>query len=104
MEILQLDAEKIVVAPERVRKNFDKEKLQRLAASFKKLGQIQPGVCVRLEDGAFQLVAGERRLRACRIAGIPFLFILKEEANELMLLEIEIEENINREGLTWQEE
>jgi ParB/RepB/Spo0J family partition protein len=104
MEILQLDAEKIVVAADRVRKEFDKEKLQRLASSFKKLGQIQPGVCIRLEDGSFQLVAGERRLRACRIAGIPFLFILKEEASKLMLLEIEIEENVNREGLTWQEE
>jgi len=104
MEILQLDAEKIVVAADRVRKDFDKEKLQRLASSFRKLGQIQPGVCIRLEDGSFQLVAGERRLRACRIAGIPFLFILKDEASKLMLLEIEIEENVNREGLTWQEE
>lgn len=103
MEILQLDAEKIIVAAERVRKEFDKEKLQRLAASFKAVGQIQPGVCISVEGG-YQLVAGERRLRACRLAQIPFSFVLKEQASEVMLLEIELEENLNREGLTWQEE
>lgn len=104
MEVLKIDAEKIVVASDRVRKDFNKEKLQRLAASFKAVGQIQPGVCVELEPGKYQLVAGERRLRACRLAEIPFAFVLKAEADEVMLLEIELEENLNREGLSWQEE
>ena len=104
MEILQCNAEEIIVPSDRVRKEFNKEKLQRLAASYTRIGQLQPGVCVRDINGRFCLVAGERRLRACRIAKHPFHFVLKEEANEALLLEIELEENLNREDLAWQEE
>ena len=104
MEILQCNAEEIVVPSDRVRKEFNKEKLQRLAASYTRIGQLQPGVCVRDINGRFCLVAGERRLRACRIAKHPFHFVLREEADEALLLEIELEENLNREGLAWQEE
>lgn len=103
-QIYNIDADKIITAPDRVRKEFNKEKLQRLAASFRALGQIQLGVCIELEPGKYQLIAGERRLRACRLAGIPFSFMLRDQASEVDLLEIELEENLNREGLTWQEE
>lgn len=104
MEILTCDAEKIAVAPDRVRREFSKEKLQKLAASYKRIGQLQAGICVRTETGAYQLVAGERRLRACRIAKVPFSFVLNSTATAEMLLEIEIEENLCRENLSWQEE
>jgi len=104
MEILTCDAEKIVVAADRVRREFNKEKLQKLATSYKRIGQLQAGICVRSEDGSYQLVAGERRLRACRIAKIPFSFVLSSTATADMLLEIELEENLCRENLSWQEE
>lgn len=104
IQLFHIDADKVIVAPDRVRKEFNKEKLQRLATSFRSIGQILPGVCIEIEPFKFQLVAGERRLRACRLAGIQFEFILKDQADEAMLLEIELEENLNREGLTWQEE
>ena len=103
MEILQCNAEEIMVPGDRVRKEFDKEKLQRLAASYLRIGQLQPGVCVG-QEGRYYLVAGERRLRACRIAKVPFSFVLRDQADPRLLLEIEIEENLNRENLSWQEE
>lgn len=103
-KLKSLAADQIVVPPERHRKNFDERKLRELAESFKKVGQIHPGVCRQREDGTYELVAGERRLRACQMAEIPFLFVLKDEADMLVLKEIELEENVCREDLTWQEE
>src|SRR5512139_3757088 len=96
--------DEIVVPPQRIRKEFKKEGLQELAASFKSIGQVQPGVCARLEDGRYQLVAGERRLRAAKIAQTLFKFVLSESVDEDFLLEIEAEENLCRMNLTWQEE
>ena len=103
IEVRECKVDEIVVAEDRVRKEFDKEKLQKLAKSFKRIGQILPGVCVIVDDKP-RLIAGERRLRACKIADVPFRYILRDECSDEMLLEIEIEENINRENLTWQEE
>lgn len=104
MELHVVETDKIVVPEDRVRKEFDKGKLQKLADSFEKLGQLQPGVCIEGGDGSYQLVAGERRFRACKLAKLPFLFILREDADPLLLKEIELEENLNRVDLTWQEE
>lgn len=103
-KILIRDAGEIKVSSERIRKEFNKEKLQRLAASYMKMGQLEPGICTKDENGEFCLVAGERRLRACKIAQVPFEFVLREDADPELLLEIELEENLNRENLTWQEE
>lgn len=99
----QAPTEEIYVPEDRVRKEFDKEKLKKLAESITRLGQCQPGVCA-MRDGKIWLSAGERRLRACELAKMPYTFVLKEEADELMLLEIEVEENLNRVNLSWQEE
>ena len=102
----QAHPERIIVPEDRVRKEFNKTKLQRLAESCHRLGQCQPGVCTLHpeKENHFILVAGERRLRACKIADIPFTFVLREDADPEVLLEIEIEENLNRENLSWQEE
>lgn len=96
-------AAEVTVPGERVRKEFNKRKLNNLALSIQRFGQKQPGVC-RLEDGKPTLVAGERRLRACRIVECDFSYVLEEEADPSILLEIELEENLNRENLTFQEE
>lgn len=96
--------DKILVPSDRVRKEFDKNELNKLAESFRKHGQIQPGVCIEGAEDTFILVAGERRLRAAKMAGIGFTFVLRDEADSLLLREIEVEENINRVDLTWQEE
>lgn len=99
------DPENILVASDRVRQEFNKAKMVELVESFKRIGQLQPGVCIKFgEEGKFLLVAGERRLRACKMAKLPFSFLLKEEASEELLLEIELDENLCRSDLTWQEE
>ena len=103
MNVYEIDPKEITVPEERTRKVFDKEKLQRLATSFGRIGQQQPGVCSG-DAGNYKLVCGERRLRACILAGIPFSFVLEKETDEDYLFEIEVEENICRVNLTWQED
>ncbi len=103
MQLLKAKAEDIIVPEDRVRKSFDKKSLKKLAESFTRLGmQIQPGVCKK-EGDKFVLIAGERRLRAAIMAKTDYLFVLLEEADEVLLLEIEIEENLQRDDLTWDE-
>lgn len=104
MKVFTEPTQNIIIPPDRVRKIFDKKGLEELAQSIKTIGQVQNGVCFRNKDGAFVLVAGERRLRACEIAQVPFSFVLREDSSELEILMIELEENLRRENLTWQEE
>jgi len=104
VKLREVEVEKVLVPSDRVRKKFDKRKLRNLAMSFQKMGQLQPGVCIEGAEGKFILIAGERRLRACELASLPFIFVLKDEADPLLLKEIEIEENVCRENLTWLEE
>uniref|UniRef100_A0A6M3LH64 ParB-like N-terminal domain-containing protein n=1 Tax=viral metagenome TaxID=1070528 RepID=A0A6M3LH64_9ZZZZ len=100
--VYRANAEDIMVEEDRLRKSFDPKKLQDLVTSFLDKGQLQPGVCRREDDKIF-LIAGERRLRACRTAKIDFAFTLIEETNPLRIKEIELEENLCRDDLTWQE-
>ncbi len=89
---------------ERARKSFDSSAITRLAMSIEKYGQLQPGVCTK-SDGKFILIAGERRLRACRQLDREYDFVLLEEIEDgVFLEELELEENLQREDLTWQEE
>lgn len=102
--LLSCKPEDVLVPPERMRKEFKKESLQELAASFKSIGQKQPGVCIKDAEGHYVLIAGERRLRAAKIAQTEFLFVLEADTDKDYLLEIEAEENLCRVNLTWQEE
>jgi len=103
-EVYELLPSEVVVPPERIRKEFDMKKLRNLAMSFQKGGQKQPGLC-RREGDKIILVAGERRLRACEMLGIPYQFTLDEvgEDNTYEIKKIEYEENICRVDLSWQE-
>lgn len=94
----------IIVPEDRQRKSFKKDKMEQLKASLLESGQIQPGVCYLNEDGKPVLVAGERRLRACLDIQKDFCYHLKEAVDEFELKKIELEENLCREDLTWQEE
>jgi len=93
----------IIVPENRVRQEFNKKELARLAESIKSKGLLQPGVCRETPEG-YELVAGERRLRACELAGKPYKFTLHGETDALKLLEIELEENVCRQNLSFQEE
>jgi ParB family chromosome partitioning protein len=85
--------------PYQPRTIFDEETLNELATSIKEIGIIQP-VTVRLkDDGRYQLISGERRLRASKIAGLQKLPAYVRKANDENLLEMALVENIQREDL-----
>ena len=80
------------------RKNFDQESLEELAESIKEFGLIQP-IVVCKKDDYYSIVAGERRWRACKIAGIEEIPVLVRDDDEKKNQEIALIENIQREDL-----
>jgi ParB family transcriptional regulator, chromosome partitioning protein len=107
--IFWIEVEKIVPNPYQPRREFDEKKLQELADSIRMYGVLQPLVVTRREvmkeNGAFsteyELIAGERRLRASKLAGlaqVPVIIRTGDESN-LMKLELAIIENLQREDL-----
>ena len=80
------------------RRRFPAEELQELAESIKEQGLIQPLIVRRDADG-FELVAGERRLRACKLAGFERVPILVKKLTDAQMIEMSIVENIQREDL-----
>ena len=103
MKVYSSSPSNIVVELNRQRKEFKKPELNHLAENLKLVGQLQPGVC-RKDQEKIVLVAGERRLRACEIAGIEFCYTLYEEMDNHTAKLAELCENLERENLTWQEE
>jgi ParB family chromosome partitioning protein len=99
-QIIRIPIDKFLPSPHQARLVFDQEKLQSLANSMKEEGQLEP-VLVKQKDGAYELIFGERRLRAARLAGLAFLDariitpVSEAEATAKGLLE-----NLQREGLT----
>ena len=81
------------------RKNFNEEALRELASSIERHGMIQP-VIVRKKDDHYELIAGERRWRAARIAGIKEIPAIIKEYSDGEVSEIALIENIQREDLT----
>ncbi len=93
---LQLTA--IVPNPYQPRKHFDADELAQLTASIKEHGVLQPLV-VREEQGSYQLIAGERRLRAAQAAGLPDVPVHIVRFNEQQVYEAALAENIQRTDL-----
>jgi ParB family chromosome partitioning protein len=96
--IHELELDKIIPNEYQPRKHFDDEKLKELAASIKEQGVIQP-IIVHKAGSGFQLIAGERRWRAARLAGLKTIPALVKEATKRALLEMALIENIQREDL-----
>ena len=80
------------------RKNFDQDSLQELAQSIKSHGMIQP-IIVKKKDDYYEIVAGERRWRAARIAGLKEVPVIIKEYTDVETIEIAIIENLQREDL-----
>jgi ParB family transcriptional regulator, chromosome partitioning protein len=97
--IAEIDIEKIDANPFQPRKEFDKESLEELASSISELGIIQPITVKATENGRFQLISGERRFRASRIAGLNKIIAFVRDADDQGLLEMALVENIQREDL-----
>ena len=86
------------------RKDFDETALAELADSISQHGLIQPIVVKPTMDGTYSIIAGERRWRACRMAGITEVPVIIKVADEQSLMEIALIENLQREDLNAVEE
>ena len=89
----------IEVNPEQPRKDFDETALSELAASIKMHNIIQPLTVSPLAGGKYRLIAGERRYRASKIAGLKDVPVYIREANRDQVLELSLLENLQRENL-----
>ena len=97
--IVELELDTIEVNPFQPRTNFNEETLQELAVSIKELGVIQPITVRKIDFNKYQLVSGERRLRASKIAGLKTVPAYIRIANDQESLEMALVENIQRQDL-----
>ena len=103
-QLKEIDIDRILPNSHQPRKNFDEDALNELASSIREHGLVQPIVVRPLEDGFFQLIAGERRWRASQRAGLTRLPAIIREAGEDSALELALIENLQREDLNPMEE
>ena len=94
----------IDVNPYQPRKMFDEVKLQELATSIKTYGVISPILLRKVDTGRYQILAGERRLRASKLAGLDKVPAIVAEFDDKQMMELSIIENIQREELNVIEE
>jgi ParB family transcriptional regulator, chromosome partitioning protein len=85
--------------PFQPRTRFDDQALEELASSIKKLGIVQPLTVREIPGGRYQLIAGERRLRAAKLAGLSHVPAYIRTADDQAMLELALVENIQREDL-----
>ena len=90
--------------PDQPRKDFDEELLQELSESISVHGLIQPLTVRETDTGYFQIIAGERRWRACRMAGIAEVPVVIMEADDRKVMELALIENLQRSDLNCVEE
>lgn len=98
-DILRIPVDMIEPNPFQPRMSFDQEALEELADSIRTLGLIQPITVRRKTDGRYQIISGERRFRACQLAGMDMIPAYIRDTNDQGMLEMAIVENIQRENL-----
>lgn len=103
-EILEIPLERIEPGPYQARRDFDPEALEELSASIKAHGVMQPVVVRPLGDDRYQLIIGERRWRAGRLAGLKTIPAVVRQVDDLASSEMMLIENIQREDLNPVEE
>ncbi len=97
--INEVHISQIAINPFQPRTDFDEEALRELADSIRLQGLIQPITVRQTESGAYQLISGERRLRAAKLAGLTEIPAYIRTANDQQMLEMALIENIQRENL-----
>ncbi|MEP6758025.1 MAG: ParB/RepB/Spo0J family partition protein [Actinomycetota bacterium] len=96
---LDVPVNSIAPNPKQPRTHFDDEALAGLAASIREVGILQPLVVRRTEGGTYELIAGERRLRAAKAAGLASVPVVLRDSEDTDLLRDALIENIHREDL-----
>jgi len=94
-----ISVDSIEANPFQPRTSFDEQSLEELSISIKKLGIVQPLTVRETSNGKYQLIAGERRLRAARLAGLTHVPAYVRTADDQAMLELALVENIQREDL-----
>lgn len=97
--IQEISIDSIVPNPEQPRRDFDEESLEELATSIRELGIVQPLTLRLADDGTHQIIAGERRWRAARKAGLTSVPAYVRTASDMEVTEMALIENIQREDL-----
>lgn len=96
--VLQISPDRIQVNPMQPRRNFNEHQLNELIESIKQYGIIQP-LIVTQKNGDYELIAGERRLRAAKILNLATVPVIIRQADEQQKLEVALVENLQREDL-----
>lgn len=97
--ISEIAIAQIKANPNQPRREFDPEALQELADSIKEIGIIQPITLRKMDDGTYQIIAGERRFRASQLAGLTTVPAYIRTADDENVMEMALIENIQREDL-----
>ncbi len=97
-EIVYIQSSRIKPNPFQPREEFDQERIEELAQSIREKGVIQP-LLVRRRGDDYELIAGERRLRACNMLGLNEIPIIVKDVDDRDSLEYALIENIQRQGL-----
>jgi ParB family chromosome partitioning protein len=101
---LEVDIESIRPNPKQPRSIFDDSELSELAASIKEIGILQPPVVRKVGENQYELIMGERRLRASKLAGLSRIPVIIRETSDNELLREALIENIHRSNLNALEE
>lgn len=96
--LLQLKLSSLEVNPYQPRKTFDQTALAELAQSLKQTGLIEP-LIVRKHGSSYQIIAGERRFRAAKLAGLTQVPVIEKTLSDSAMIELAIIENLQRENL-----
>lgn len=98
-DVLRIPVNMIEPNPFQPRMSFDQDSLQELAASIRTFGLIQPITVRKKSADRYQIISGERRFKACQLAGMDMIPAYIRDANDQGMLEMAIVENIQRENL-----
>lgn len=97
--INEIEVSRIFANPNQPRREFDHESLQELADSIAQIGIVQPITLRQMDDGTYQIIAGERRWRACQMAGLATVPAYVRKASDESVALMALVENIQREDL-----
>jgi len=102
--VKKINISQIIPNPSQPRKNFIENELKELSLSIKNQGLIQPIIVRTVDDGQYQIIAGERRWRASQLAGLHEIECIIRDVEDVNVLEAALIENIQREDLNVIEE
>lgn len=104
IKILHVSLDRVIPSPYQPREDFDHERILKLGESISEYGLMQPLVVTERERGYYELIAGERRLRACKAIGLEKVPVILKEVTEEKKAEMTLVENLQRHNLNFIEE